>query len=252
MRLVLVILTLLFAVSVQSQTNTQVPLKQIPKKDPSKTDIKVTPTFPETESSSNEQASWAQENGKSLAQLPSFQQDKVFGDLHSAMDKVEAQIRTKNPHLDLAYDQAKDGLNKLQANKSGDVSKLLLWSLNRDAGLISLYQKTGDVSYATAALNNVRNVTEIAGAASAGNASVTVETVPTNGFEVCYTWGEWAELKNPPFLTFANPSEAKESLPKNVNYSFWSRDFQDHNKVGTKTPKFVDGDKKFSIGAPPQ
>jgi hypothetical protein len=167
--------------------------------------------------------------------------------------QVENQIRSSNPELSNDFKRTKDDLEKLQNNKGGSVPKLILWSLDKDARLIRLYETTGDKTYASAAFQNVRTVT----ASSSENATVTVDTVnsqgrPKKGFEICYTYAEWADLKNPPYLCFAQPSESSEDLLKDITYSFWSRDFQDQKKVGDKTPKYVDANKTFSIGIPPQ
>src|SRR5258708_7609398 len=140
------------------------------------------------------------------------------------MEKVESKL-ISDSRLANAMQAAKAELEHLQANKGGDVPKLILWSLSRDAALICMYEKTGERSYAIAAFQNVRNVTNIA-SDSPGDVKVTVETLPQNGYEVCYTSAAWADLKNPSYLTFANPSASTENLPKNLNYVFWSRDFQ--------------------------
>jgi hypothetical protein len=243
MRLLILVSMMLIAVTANTHTTI---LKQPPKKESSKPEVRITPSFPETDTTADQKA-LLRENGMTLARLPVLPQEKVFEDLRSAIGDIES-----DPKLFEQVTQAKAELDELQSAKAESASKLVLWSLNKDALMINLYKTTRDKTYAKAAFENVRTIEAIASSDSTQKATVTVETLPRNGFEVCYTWAEWAELKDPPFLCFANPSQSSENLPKNVNYSFWSRDIQDQKKVGGKTPKFIDGDKTFSIGSPPQ
>jgi len=137
------------------------------------------------------------------------------------------------------------------ANKK--LTQITLWSLNEDTKFLGEYRSSSDSDYLRASINDVKSTIRAnqQSGSKEKEVSITVQTIPKNGYQIMWTLSDWIDLDNPPALPFGNPSEATESFPKGKSITLWSRDYSNANKVGPKTPCITDVSKSISIGSPP-
>jgi hypothetical protein len=188
-----------------------------------------------------------------IQQIPELKTVPVLSNLNQAFNSFN--VESVPDDIRELYGEAKSDLIKLDSLRNNDarLPKMILWGLDQDADLLREYQKTKDSSFARAALTHVRHIANVN--VQAAEVQVTAHTVNARGrrkrgYEICYTYAEWADLANPPILTFPNPSSSSELLPQ-ADYVFWSRSFQDANKEGPKTPKKIEADTRdISMGIP--